>query len=270
MTRLGYCEAMEPRKESAAKNKMSASLQKAPPAGSSLRAVAGAVTQVAVVEDNAGLRRSWQRLLSVAPNMRCVGAWETGELALPQLAQLRPDVVLMDINLPGMSGIECTARLKAANPAVQVVMVTVYEDTDSIFRALTAGACGYLLKRATSDEIIAAINEVRGGGAPMTSEIARKVVHAFQAPAPEAGAPVALSAREREILDLLSQGFVNKEIADRLNIAYQTVKVHLKHIYEKLHVRSRTEAVLKYMSDKPALDVTTSGDSSARTPTTRN
>jgi DNA-binding NarL/FixJ family response regulator len=245
---------MESRKESPSKTKMNATVPKAPFVAAP-RSAPGALMQVAVVEDNAGLRRSWQRLLSVAPNMKCVGAWESGEAALQHLNALRPDVVLMDINLPGMSGIECTARLKAANPAVQVVMVTVYEDTDSIFRALKAGACGYLLKRATSAEIISAINEVRTGGAPMTSEIARKVVHAFQAPAADSGAAVALSAREREILDLLSQGFANKEIADRLNIAYQTVKVHLKHIYEKLHVRSRTEALLKYMSDKSVVDL---------------
>jgi DNA-binding NarL/FixJ family response regulator len=263
---------MEARRESRAKTNMNATLSSKASGATSVRPSAGSpVTQVAVVEDNAGLRRSWQRLLTHAPGMQCVGAWGSGELALPQLAALRPDVVLMDINLPGMSGIECTARLKASCPATQVVMVTVYEDTDSIFRALKAGACGYLLKRATSDEMIAAINEVRTGGAPMTSEIARKVVHAFQAPAPDPGASVALSAREREILDLLSQGFANKEIADRLNIAYQTVKVHLKHIYEKLHVRSRTEALLKYMSDKgsgpelPSLG-TTSGDGRSRGP----
>jgi DNA-binding NarL/FixJ family response regulator len=215
-----------------------------PPAGAS------AATTVAVVEDNAGLRRSLERLLRSAPGLRCVGTWEDGETALAQVATLLPDVVLMDINLPGMSGIECTAALKRLCPRSQVIMVTVYEDTESIFRALQAGACGYLLKRAPSAEILEAIAEVRHGGAPMTGEIARRVVEAFQMPVSAEVATVVLSSREHELLALLSQGFSNKEIADKLDIAYQTVKVHLKHIYEKLHVRSRTEALLKFMREK--------------------
>ena len=156
----------------------------------------------------------------------------------------------MDINIPGMDGIDCTAQLKAICPETQVIIVTVYEDNESIFRALQAGACGYMLKRASSAEILDAISEVRGGGAPMTSEIARKVVHAFQKPAPQPGTRTELSQRENEILELLSQGFANKEIADRLSISYQTVKVHVKHIYEKLHVRSRSEALMKFVTDK--------------------
>lgn len=211
------------------------------------------LTPVAVVEDNAGLRRSLERLLQRAPGLRCVGAWVDGETALARCTESPPDVVLMDINLPGMSGIECTARLKRLYPRVQVIMVTVYEDTDSIFRALKAGACGYLLKRATATEILDAIAEVRHGGAPMTSEIARRVVEAFQSPPPVEAAAAVLSSREEEILGLLSQGFSNKEIADKLSIAYQTVKVHLKHIYEKLHVRSRTEALLRYMEKRSAV-----------------
>lgn len=210
------------------------------------------VTTVAIVEDNAGLRRSLVRLLNRAPKFRCVGAWADGETALADAARLRPKVVLMDINLEGMSGIECTAGLKRLCPEAQVIMVTVYEDTDSIFRALKAGACGYLLKRATSAEILEAIVEVRQGGAPMTSEIARRVVEAFRMPQPETGSNAELSSREREILNLLSQGFSNKEIAAQLDIAYQTVKVHLKHIYEKLHVRSRTEALICFMAGRGA------------------
>jgi DNA-binding NarL/FixJ family response regulator len=205
------------------------------------------VTTVGVVEDNAGLRRSLQRLLSRVPGLRCVGAWADGETALARLEELPPDVVLMDINLPGMSGIECTAAVKRLCPRSQVIMLTVYEDTDSIFRALKAGACGYLLKRAPAAEILEAIAEVRHGGAPMTSEIARRVVEAFQSPPPQPGDTVVLSAREQEILDLLAQGFSNKEIAAQADLAYLTVKVHLKHIYDKLHVRSRTEALLKFM-----------------------
>jgi DNA-binding NarL/FixJ family response regulator len=213
-------------------------------------ALAGPPATVGVVEDNAGLRRSLERLLRSAPGLRCVGTWADGETALAQVVALQPDVVLMDINLPGMSGIECTAALKRDCPRSQVIMVTVYEDTESIFRALQAGACGYLLKRAPSAEILEAIAEVRNGGAPMTGEIARRVVEAFQMPAPADAATVVLSSREHELLALLSQGFSNKEIADKLDIAYQTVKVHLKHIYEKLHVRSRTEALLKFMGEQ--------------------
>jgi DNA-binding NarL/FixJ family response regulator len=208
------------------------------------------IAAVGVVEDNPGLRRSFERLVSRAPGCRCVGAWPDGQSALDQLPALQPDVVLMDIHLPGMSGIECTARLKRLSPRTQVIMVTVYEDTDNIFRALQAGASGYLLKRASSADILEAIVEVRQGGAPMSSEIARRVVEAFRTPLPEPDEPTGLSARERELLELLAQGFSNKEIAERLGIAYQTVKVHLKHIYEKLHVRSRTEALLKFMGDR--------------------
>ena len=208
------------------------------------------LTRVAVVEDNAGLRRSLQRLLSHAPGLTCIGAWAEAEAALAGIPALKPDVVLMDIHLPRMSGIECTAQLKERCPGIEIVMVTVYEDTETVFRALKAGACGYLLKRDSSAEIIDAIAEVRTGGAPMTCEIARKVVRAFQVPPPPGAATAVLSSRELEILELISQGFVNKEIADRLSISYQTVKVHNKHIYEKLHVRSRAEALLKYVADK--------------------
>lgn len=210
----------------------------------------GGQTGVAVVEDNPGLRRSLSRIINHAIGMRCVGVYPEGKSALIELPALKPDVVLMDINMPGMNGIECTQRLKLILPATQVIMVTVYEDADSVFRALQAGACGYLLKRASSEEILAAIHEVRSGGAPMTSEIARKVVHAFQKPPSPHQDKVELSQREEEILKLLSEGFANKEIADKLNISYQTVKVHVKHIYEKLHVRSRSEALMKYVAEK--------------------
>lgn len=156
----------------------------------------------------------------------------------------------MDINLPGISGIECTARLKLQLPAMQVIMLTVYEDSASIFNALKAGACGYLLKRSSPAEILDAVTTVQSGGAPMTSEIARKIVMTFQTPAPGTTDAATLSPREQEILELLSQGKVSKEIADLLAISYHTVRVHTKHIYEKLHVRSRSEAVLKFMADK--------------------
>lgn len=208
------------------------------------------MTTVALVEDSAPMRRNLERMLRRAPGVRCVAACGTAEEALEQIPRLKPAVVLMDINLPGASGIECTARLKQQLPATQVIMLTVYEDTASIFNALKAGACGYLLKRASPAEILEALTTVQTGGAPMTSEIARKIVMTFQSPAPGAGDAAALSGREQEILDLLSQGKVSKEIAEQLAISYHTVRVHIKHIYEKLHVRSRAEAVLKFMADK--------------------
>ena len=217
----------------------------------SLPPVAGRPTTVGIVEDNAGLRRSLVRLISHTPGMSCAGAWAEGKLALAQLPVLKPDVVLMDINIPGMDGIDCTAQLKAICPETQVIIVTVYEDNESIFRALQAGACGYMLKRAFSENILEAITEVRSGGVPMSSDIARKVIQAFQKPLPPAGNAVELTKREVEILELVSQGLVNKEIGDRLGISYWTVKIHVRHIYEKLHVRTRSEAVVKYMADNP-------------------
>ena len=205
---------------------------------------------VALVEDSEPMRRNLERMLRRARGVRCVCACGTAEEALEKIPRLRPDVVLMDINLPGASGIECTARLKLQLPAMQVIMLTVYEDTASIFNALKAGACGYLLKRSSPGEILEALTTVQTGGAPMTSEIARKIVMTFQSPIPGAGGAATLSAREAEILELLSKGAVSKEIADQLGISYHTVRVHTKHIYEKLHVRSRSEAVVKFMADK--------------------
>lgn len=205
-----------------------------------------AVTRVALVEDDAGLRRSMERLLSLSPGFQCICSCGTGEEALKQIPANPPDVVLMDVHLPNRSGIECTAILRQRLPQLKIIILTVYEDADTLFKALRAGACGYLLKRARPDEIIEAIHEVRRGGAPMSSEIARQVVAAFQEP-PATDAPAeGLSRREQEILDHLLRGFANKEIAARLSISLFTVKNHLRHIYEKLHVRSRTDVLLKY------------------------
>ncbi len=206
-------------------------------------------TGVAIVEDNEGLRHNLQRMLNHAPGIKCVGAWADGLSALKQIPDFKPDVVLMDINLPVMNGIECTGKLKALLPDTLILMVTSYEDTDNIFKALKAGASGYLLKRALMEEILEAIRDVRTGGAPMTSEIARKVVHAFREPAPAQAPDAVLTSREREMLELLCQGFINKEVADKLHISYNTVKVHFNNIYKKLHVRSRTEAVIKFMHE---------------------
>jgi DNA-binding NarL/FixJ family response regulator len=202
--------------------------------------------KVAIVEDNAGVREQWARLIDTAPGHQCVGACDRGETALQQLPLRQPDVILMDINLPGMSGIECTARIHRALPKARIVIVTVYNDSNNIFKALQAGASGYLLKRVTGEELLRAIAEVMEGGVPMTGEIARKVIESFQRPSPSLEQDVQLTPRETEILGWLARGFASKEIADRLNISPATVSLHLHHIYAKLHVRSRTEAAAKY------------------------
>lgn len=203
------------------------------------------ITTVGIVEDDSVLRKTLARLIGEARGFRCVPC-VSGEEALEDLPKLKPDVVLMDLNLPQMSGIECTRRLKELLPGIPVIVLTVYEDSEHIFRALKAGACGYLLKRAEPDDVMAAIKDAREGGAPMSSQIARRVVLSFHEPA-QAGVPVALTDRENEILTSLCQGYANKEIADKMNITVPTVRTHLRHIYEKLHVRSRAEAIIKYL-----------------------
>ncbi len=203
--------------------------------------------KVALVEDNEPFRQTLARLLNRAPDCRCVGQYATGEAALAELPAVRPDVVLMDINLPGMNGVECVRRLKERLPDTQIVMLTAYEDTDNIFNALAAGASGYLLKRTTGPELLAALREVMAGGSPMTAHIARKVVQSFQRK-PATPEPAAnLSPREQEVLDLLARGLIYKEIAERLGITYETVHTYIRRIYEKLQVRTRTEAVAKFL-----------------------
>ena len=209
------------------------------------------MTRIAIVEDNKVIRESLAAYVHMAPDLQCVCSCGTAEEALEQLPQHRPDVVLMDIQLPNLSGIECSARLKQLLPEVRIIMVTVYGDPDLIFKALRAGACGYLLKRCTPEELVTAVREVQQGGAPMSREIARKVISHFQSfpEPPDTSSEVEnLSPREREILELLTQGFSDKEIADRLGVKHGTVRWHLQHVYEKLHVRSRTEAALKFRS----------------------
>jgi DNA-binding NarL/FixJ family response regulator len=201
---------------------------------------------IAIVEDNTGLRSTWEQIINAEPGYRCVCSCQTAEAALARLPAVRPQVVLMDIHLPNLSGIECTAQLKQLLPETQILMLTVYADSDKVFQALQAGANGYLLKRTTPQELFEAIRQVLAGGAPMSGEIARKVIESFRAPSRPAAGP-ALSRRERETLDLLAQGYSDKEISERLHVSYETVRSHLKHIYEKLHVRSRTEAALKYL-----------------------
>jgi DNA-binding NarL/FixJ family response regulator len=204
------------------------------------------ITHVAIVEDNAALGASLRKVVESAADFRCIGVWPSAEEALKKVDAFRPQVVLMDINLPGMSGIEATAHIKAHLPEIQVIMVTVYRDHDQIFAALKAGASGYLLKRSTPEDVRQAIRDVRSGGAPMSAEIARRVVEAFHQPAKSLEHEVKLSKRETEILEWLTKGLANKEIADRLAISVETVRVHLRRIYEKLHVHTRTEAAMKY------------------------
>ena len=202
---------------------------------------------VAIVEDDAGIREDLIALLNGSPGCRFVGACASGEKALIDIPFWRPEVVLMDINLTGISGIECVARLKVKMPELLVLMLTVYEDGDSIFRALKAGASGYLVKRLVGDQLLGAIQEVTAGGAPMSCHIARKVVQFFNQAGPSREVTENLSPRETEILDLLVAGCFFKEIADQLGISGETVRTHVNHIYRKLHVRSRTEAVVKYL-----------------------
>jgi DNA-binding NarL/FixJ family response regulator len=208
------------------------------------------MTKIAIVEDNKTIRESLMEFLQADPELSCVCGAGTAEEALRILPRHKPEIVLMDIQLPKMSGIDCVGQLKLVLPSTQIIMVTVYEDTDRIFKALRAGACGYLLKRCTPEELLAAIREVRQGGAPMSREIARKVIFSFQEPLVSAAEVEDLSPREREILELLAEGFPNKEIAGRVGVADGTVRWHLRHVYHKLHVRSRTEAALKFRSSK--------------------
>jgi len=208
------------------------------------------MTKIAIVEDNRVVRESLMEFVKADPECECVYVCATAEKALKEIPKHQADIVLMDIQLPDVSGIECTARLKQLMPAVQIIIVTVYEDTERIFKALRAGACGYLLKRSAPEELIAAIREVRQGGAPMSREIARKVIVSFQEPVLAAAEVEGLSQRESEILELVAAGLPNKLIAARLGLTDGTVRWHLRHVYHKLHVRSRTQATRKFLEAK--------------------
>lgn len=207
------------------------------------------MTTIAVVEDDATMRNMLVELFNNTPGYSCLCACSTAREALLQIPKHRPHVVLMDIYLPDGSGIACTARLTEKMPDLQVIMVTVYKDTDLIFDALKAGACGYILKRFRPEEIIQAVAEVRSGGAPMTPEIARMVVRSFQTPPPTSEVE-GLTPREAEILTLLAKGLSNKEIAAKLGVSAGTVRNHLANVFRKLHVRCRTEAAMKYIQLK--------------------
>jgi DNA-binding NarL/FixJ family response regulator len=202
---------------------------------------------VSIVEDNDQLRGTLVRVIDRAEGFCCRSHYPNAEAALEALPRDQPEVVLMDINLPGMNGVECVRRLKHRMPDIQIVMLTVYEDTDNIFDALAAGASGYLLKRTPRAELLEAIREVNRGGSPMTTHIARKVVQSFQHARPSSQPTENLSPREQEVLDCLSKGFLYKEIAERLGISYETVHTYIRRIYEKLQVRTRTEAVAKFL-----------------------
>lgn len=208
---------------------------------------------VSIVDDEPKLRQSITTFLDGSPGFKCMGSFGSAEAALKELPAGKPDVVLMDINMGGMSGIECVEKLKAQFPEMQILMLTVYEDTEKIFRALAAGANGYLLKRSSPAALLAAIREVHGGGSPMTSSIARKVVASFQkqktATAGDSAAPEkqALSPREAAVLDGLAKGWTYKQLASELDISIDTIRTYIRRIYEKLHVQSRTEAVAKYL-----------------------
>jgi DNA-binding NarL/FixJ family response regulator len=202
---------------------------------------------VSIVEDNEQLRTTLARVINRSEGFKCLSHYASAEAALEGLPKDRPQVVLMDINLPGINGVECVRQLKPRLPETQVMMLTVYEDTDNIFNALAAGAAGYMLKRTKTPELLEAIREVHRGGSPMTTHIARKVTQSFQRSGPSTQPAENLSQREQEVLDCLSQGLIYKEIADKLGISYETVHTYIRRIYEKLQDRTRTEAVAKFL-----------------------
>lgn len=206
------------------------------------------IISVSIVEDNRGTRKNLVSLIDSEPGLRCVGSYATGEEALKCIPNENPDVALIDINLPGMSGIECVSKLRSEMGALQILMLTTYEESDLIFNSLRAGANGYLLKNMSAAEIVDAIQEVRGGGSPMSMQIARKVVDHFHAIRNPNSDMEKLSPKEQEVLALLARGFLYKQIADQIGISLNTVKTHVRVIYEKLHVQTRTEAVVKFMN----------------------
>jgi DNA-binding NarL/FixJ family response regulator len=202
---------------------------------------------ICIVEDDVELSESVARYRDGAPGFRCLGAFASGEAALEQIPQKKPAAVLMDINLPGMSGIECVRQLRISMPALQVIMLTVYEDTDQVFQSLAAGAVGYLVKSTKPSHILEAIRDVHQGGSPMSSHIARKVVQAFQPPGCAKPSGGHLSPREQQVLELVAKGAPYKQIADAMGIGIETIRTCIRRIYEKLRVHSRIEAVVKHM-----------------------
>ena len=202
---------------------------------------------VSIVDDDAGIRDSIAALINNSPEFRCVSCHSSGEDALVEIPKVRPDVTLMDINLPGINGVECVRRLKPRLPSNEIIMLTMFQNTGHVFDALAAGASGYLLKQTPMDELLAAIKGVHHGGSPMSAPIARKVVESFQWAARTCDELQKLTTRERDIMDMLARGYRYKEIAKEREIAYTTVHTHIRKIYEKLQVRSRTEATVKFL-----------------------
>jgi len=202
---------------------------------------------VSIVEDNDKLRGTLARVIARAEGFRCASDYGSAEEALAGLPKIKPDVVLMDINLPGMNGVECVRQLKTTLPRTQFLMLTVYEDSDSLFNSLKAGASGYLLKRTASARLLEAIHDVHAGGSPMTPQLARRLVQFFSKPVGDSSSLARLAPGEKEFLDQLAKGYAYKEIADRMNISIDTVRSYVRTVYEKLHVHSRTEAVVKYL-----------------------
>jgi DNA-binding NarL/FixJ family response regulator len=203
------------------------------------------IIKVSIVEEDERVRNSLTQMIELSEGFRCVSQFSTAEMALTGLPAEPPDVVVMDINLPGMDGVECVRKLKQILPQCQILMLTVYDQTDSIFNALAAGANGYLLKQTVPSELLASIRDVHHGGSPMSSHIARKVVQSFQTPPAAPGET--LTSREKEVLDYLTKGYMYKEIASLLHISFDTVHTHTRHIYEKLHIRSRTELITSHL-----------------------
>jgi DNA-binding NarL/FixJ family response regulator len=216
---------------------------------------------VSIVEDDAGIRESLSALIAQEPGFCLAAAYGDAETAIQNLPENASDVVLMDINLPGMSGVECVRQLKPAMPQTQFIMNTVYEDNDRLFDSLRAGASGYLLKRSPSSRILESVREAHEGGAPMTPQLARRLVQHFQTPSevqtsedrPENPEMATLSPREKDVLEQLAKGYQYKEITEKLGISLHTVRGHIRNIYEKLHVHSRTDAVLKFLKRDTAL-----------------
>lgn len=203
--------------------------------------------KVAIVEDDEEVREGLSILINGSPGFQCVAAYPDAELAAKFLHAQEPDVVLMDIQLPGMSGIECIQKLREKRPELQIMVLTVYEDDDRIFKSLVAGASGYILKKTPPAELLEAIRDLHNGGSPMSDGIARRVVQAFQQMGVSSREMENLTGREMEVLSYVAQGYPDKEIAEKLFLSNETVRTHLRNTYRKLHVRSRTEAMVKYL-----------------------
>ncbi|MEI6194817.1 MAG: response regulator transcription factor [Verrucomicrobiota bacterium] len=204
---------------------------------------------ISIVEDQRDMRESLVEWLGNAPGLRCVGSHASAEEALRDIPRENPDVVLMDINLTGMNGIQCVSRLKERLPKTQVLMLTTYEEGDMIFDSLRAGANGYLLKNMPREELVSAVEQVHAGGAPMSLQIARKVINHFHRSKKPSAELAQLTTRELEILKQLAKGYMYKEIAENLSISMSTVRTHVSAVYEKLHVQSRTEAAMKLVGE---------------------